>query len=99
MRVSKYLPLAPSVYLRAIDSTWPLKSFWSNACMWMFTFWPIWILPTSASSTSAATCIVERSATSIMTVPALFIVPVTTSSPSSALRRVITPSIGERIVV
>jgi hypothetical protein len=51
------------------------------------------------SSTLAFNTICDRSATSMITVPALFIVPVTTNSPTSALSRVTTPSIGEVIVV
>jgi len=55
--------------------------------------------PTSASSTCATSNIVLRSAISMITVPALFMVPVITSSPTSALSLVTIPAIGARITV
>ena len=53
----------------------------------------------SASLTSVTTSILSKSATVIITVPGLFIVPVITNSPTSALSAIITPSIGDVIVV
>ena len=52
----------------------------------------------SVSSTSTSASITERSATVARTVPWLFIVPMTTVSPSSILRRVTTPVIGAVMV-
>ena len=52
-----------------------------------------------ASSIRATTSMRDRSATSISTVPGLFIVPVIAISPTSTFSRVTTPSIGERMVV
>ena len=52
----------------------------------------------SVSSTSTWASRTEKSAIVIRTVPGLFIVPMTTVSPASMLRRVTTPSIGEVIV-
>ena len=52
----------------------------------------------SVSSTSISAWIADMSATVSSTVPALFIVPTTTFSPSSMLRRVTMPSIGEAMV-
>ena len=52
----------------------------------------------SVSSTSTSASITERSAIVASTVPWLFMVPTTTVSPSSMLRRVTTPEMGEVIV-
>ena len=52
----------------------------------------------SVSSTSTWASSTEKSAIVIRTVPGLFIVPMTTVSPASMLRRVTTPSIGAVIV-
>ena len=56
---------------------------------------PILTSTMSVSSISTSTSMSERSERVMMTVPGAFIVPVTTFSPSSTLRRVTTPSIGE----
>ncbi len=52
----------------------------------------------SVSSTSTSASMTERSAMVASTVPWLFMVPTTTVSPSSMLRRVTTPEMGEVIV-
>ena len=62
-------------------------------------FCPTSSLPTSASSTWATASIWDRSPTSRILVPGLFIMPVTTISPTLALIRVTTPSRGETMVV
>ncbi len=51
----------------------------------------------SVSSTSISASMTDMSAISRSTVPALFIVPIITVSPSSMLRRVTSPSIGDTI--
>ena len=58
-------------------------------------FWPICTRGMSVSSTSTSASITDMSATVSSTVPALFIVPTTTFSPSSMLRRVTMPSKGD----
>ena len=65
----------------------------------MFALCPALTSGTSISSIRVRTCIRERSLMLIITVPGLFIVPVITTSPCLALRREITPSIGEVITV
>ena len=91
-------PLLSST-VRATESTTPLNSLSGYARMRTAARCPAFSPPTSDSSTSATANICPRSATSMITVPGLFIVPVTTSSPTSALRRVTIPSIGEVMVV
>ena len=49
----------------------------------------------SVSSTSTSASMIDMSAIVSSTVPALFIVPMTTVSPSSMLRRETMPSIGD----
>jgi hypothetical protein len=56
--------------------------------------WPICTSGMSVSSTSISASMIDMSATVSSTVPGLFIVPTTTLSPSSMLRRVTMPSNG-----
>ena len=65
------------------------------ASMVTVAFWPICTSGMSVSSTSTSASITDMSATVSSTVPALFIVPTTTFSPSSMLRRVTMPSNGD----
>ena len=60
--------------------------------------WPSLTSTMSVSSTSSTARITDRSAIVISTVPGLFIVPMSTVSPASMLRRVIIPDIGASIV-
>ena len=64
------------------------------ASMVIFAVCPSWTKGMSVSSTSISASITDMSATVRSTVPALFIVPTTTFSPSSMLRRVTMPSNG-----
>ena len=59
--------------------------------------WPKRTLGISVSSTSTSASMIDMSAMVSSTVPALFIVPMTTVSPSSMLRRVTMPAIGDSI--
>ena len=59
---------------------------------------PSWTAGMSVSSTSISASRIEKSAMVSSTVPGLFIVPMTTVSPSSMLRRVTMPSIGDVMV-
>ena len=59
-----------------------------------FATCPNWTSGMSVSSTSISASITDMSATVSNTVPALFIVPTTTFSPTSTLRRVTMPSKG-----
>ena len=68
----------------------------SMASIVIVTFWPSFTAGMSVSSTSISASMTDMSATVSSTVPALFIVPITTFSPSSTLRRVTMPSNGER---
>jgi len=61
--------------------------------------WPRRSAGMSVWSTSSTASIVDMSEIVMSTVPALFMVPVTTTSPCSMLRRVTTPSMGVRISV
>ena len=60
-----------------------------------FAGWPSCTFGMSVSSTSSSAWMTDMSAIVSSTVPALFIVPITAFSPSSMLRRVTMPSIGE----
>ena len=52
----------------------------------------------SVSSTSTSASMTDMSAIVSSTVPALFIVPTTTFSPSSMFRRVTMPSMGDEMI-
>ncbi len=88
-------PVAGWIGLLPISVTRPEKVLPSMASMVTVAFWPISTSGTSVSSTSTSASITDMSATVSSTVPALFIVPTTTFSPSSMLRRVTMPSKGE----
>ncbi len=62
--------------------------------MVIFAIWPSCTNGMSVSSTSTSASITDMSATVSSTVPALFMVPTITFSPSSMLRRVTMPSNG-----
>jgi hypothetical protein len=60
-----------------------------------FARWPSRTCGMSVSSTSTSAWMTDMSAIVSITVPGLFIVPMTTISPSSMFRRVMMPSIGD----
>ena len=81
-----------------ISVTSPANDVSGNASSVTFALSPIFICVTSVSSTSISVSIVERSAIVRSTVPRLLSVPMIAISPSSTLRRVTIPDIGETIV-
>ena len=81
--------------LLPISVTFPVKVFSGIASMVIFAVWPRLTLGMSVSSTSTSASITDMSAIVSSTVPALFIVPMTTISPSSMFRRVTMPLIGD----
>ena len=81
--------------LLPISVTLPANSLSGIASMVILAGWPIFTNGMSVSSTSTSASITDMSAMVINTVPALFIVPMTTVSPCSMLRRVTMPSMGD----
>ncbi len=81
--------------LLPMSVTRPLNILSGTASIVTTAAWPMATFGISVSSTSISAWIADMSATVSSTVPALFIVPRTTFSPSSILRRVTMPSIGE----
>ena len=78
----------------AISDTRPARVVSGSASTFTSALCPSETVETSVSSTSASTFMRARSATVRMTVPGLFIVPITAISPRSMLSWVIVPSIG-----
>jgi hypothetical protein len=81
--------------LLPISTTCPANVLLAIASTVIFAFCPIMTCGMSVSSTSTCASMSAMSATVSSTVPALFIVPMTTVSPSSMLRRVTMPLIGD----
>ena len=81
--------------LLPISVTLPVNVLSGIASIVIFASWPILTIGMSVSSTSTSASMTDMSAMVSSTVPALFIVPMTTVSPSSMLRRVTMPSIGD----
>ena len=81
--------------LLPISVTLPVNVLSGIASMVIFAIWPRESVGMSVSSTSTSASMTDMSAIVSSTVPALFIVPTTTISPSSMLRRVTMPSIGD----
>jgi hypothetical protein len=81
--------------LLPISVTLPVNVLPGIASIVIFAFCPSCTLGMSVSSTSTSASITDMSATVSRTVPALFMVPTTTVSPSSMLRRVMMPVIGD----
>ena len=89
--------VAPAAWigLLPISVTLPVNVLPGIASIVTFAFWPSFTFGMSVSSTSTSASMTDMSAIVSSTVPALFIVPMTTVSPSSMLRRVTMPVIGD----
>ena len=89
--------LAPAAWigLLPISVTLPVKVLPGIASIVTLAICPSFTVGMSVSSTSTSASMTDMSATVSSTVPALFIVPMTTVSPSSMLRRVMMPLIGD----
>ena len=75
------------------------RNIWSGiASIVTRACWASFTSGMSVSSTSISASIIDMSAMVSRTVPALFIVPTTTFSPCSMLRRVTMPSIGDEMI-
>ena len=81
--------------LLPISVTWPGNVWSGSASMVTLAGCPMASAGMSVSSTSIWASMTDMSAIVISTVPALFIVPMTTVSPSSMFRRVMMPSMGD----
>ena len=81
--------------LLPISVTFPVNVLSGNASIVILVICPILTPGMSVSSTSTSASMTDMSAIVNSTVPALFIVPMTTISPSSMLRRVTMPLIGD----
>ena len=89
------MPAVVWIGLLPISVTLPVNVWPGIASIVTFAGWPILTVGMSVSSTSTSASMIDMSAIVSSTVPALFIVPMTTVSPSSMLRRVTMPSIGD----
>ena len=87
----------PWIGLLPISVTLPVKVWPGIASIVTLAGCPNLTLGMSVSSTSTSAWMTDMSAIVSSTVPALFIVPMTTVSPSSMLRRVTMPVIGDSI--
>ncbi len=83
--------------LLPISVTLPLNFLSGIASIVIFAGCPSRIDGMSVSSTSTSASMTDMSAMVSITVPALFMVPMTTISPCSMFRRVTMPSMGDSI--
>ena len=81
--------------LLPISVTLPVNVLPGIASIVILAGWPSLTFGMSVSSTSTSASMTDMSAIVSSTVPALFIVPMTTVSPSSMFRRVTMPLIGD----
>ena len=84
-----------AIGLLPISVTLPVNVLFGIASIVTFAIWPNLTVGMSVSSTSTSASMTDMSAIVSSTVPALFIVPMTTVSPSSMFRLVTMPLIGD----
>jgi hypothetical protein len=90
--------LAVWIGLLPISLTRPRNILSGTASIVTRASWPTATVGMSVSSTSTSASITDMSAIVRSTVPALFMVPTMTFSPSSMFRRVTRPSIGAEMI-